>query len=139
MHAGSYKVSSQAQGNIKRIQEKEDFSMMKDLHATLCGTKAFYSAEAETSINQARLSCGGRGYSSYSGFTSLTRELSPNVTYEDENTVMALQTVRYLLNCLEEVRKGGQVQENVAYLKSIIEICPFRSAQLRKWMKSTLM
>ena len=131
MHAGSLNVSRLAQENIKRIQEKEDFSMMKDLHATLCGTKAFYSTETETGINKARLACGGHGYSSYSGFTSLAREFSPNVTYEGENTVMALQTARYLLNCLEKLRKGSQVQESVSYLRNLKEILSIQKCQAK--------
>ena len=129
MHAGALNVSRLAQENIKKIKETEDFSMMKDLHATLCGTKAFYSNEAETGINKARLACGGHGFSSYSGFTTLTREFSPNVTYEGENTVMALQTARYLLSCLEKLRKGSPVQESVAYLKNIKEILSIKKCQ----------
>jgi len=122
MHAGAKKVSALTQQNLKNIQDREDFSLMKDLHATLCAVKAFYSYEADAGVNRARLSCGGHGYSSFSGFTTLWREFSPNVTYEGENTIMILQTARYLVSCLEKLRKGGQLQDNVSYLKNLQEI-----------------
>lgn len=121
MQAGAHRCAQLTTENIKRIEEREDFSLMKDLHATLCGTKAFYSSEAVDGIHQARLACGGHGYSAYSGFVSLWREFSPNTTYEGDNTIMALQTARYLLRCLDKARKGTKLQENVAYLQNFTE------------------
>jgi len=133
MHAGAKKVSQMTQQNIKNIHEKEDFSMMKDLHATLCGTKAFYSYETDAGITKARLSCGGHGFSSYSGFTSIWREFSPTPTYEGDNTIMALQTARYLVTCLDKLRKGSPLPDNVDYLRNLKEIlsiqkCPAKRA-----------
>lgn len=71
MNAGAYKATFLAQENVRLIQEKEDFSLMKDLHATLCGCKAFYSWNALEGLNNIRLACGGHGFSSYSGFTNI--------------------------------------------------------------------
>jgi len=132
MHAGAKRVSEMTQQNIKNIHEREDFSMMKDLHATLCGTKTFYSYEADAGINRARLSCGGHGYSSYSGFTSIWREFSPTATYEGDNTIMALQTARYLVNCLQKVQKGSQLHENVDYLRNLKEILSIQKCSAQK-------
>lgn len=132
MHAGAKKATALTQQNLRNIQEREDFSLMKDLHATLCAVKAFYSYETDAGINRARQSCGGHGYSSFSGFTTLWREFSPNVTYEGENTVMILQTARYLVTCLEKLRKGSQLQDNVAYLKNLQEILSIKKCAAKR-------
>lgn len=132
MQAGAVKVSDLTRENIKRIQEKEDFSMMKDLHATVCGTKAFYSYEADAGIIKARHSCGGHGYSSYSALNTIWKEFSPTVTYEGDNTIMALQTARYLVGCLDKLRKGSQLQDNVEYLKDLTEILSVKRCTIKK-------
>lgn len=90
MNAGAHRVTAMAKENIQKINENEDFSMMQDVHATLSGCKAFYTAYSLDSINNCRLACGGHGYSSYSGFTGIYQGFSPNATYEGDNTVMAL-------------------------------------------------
>lgn len=132
LQAGATKCAELTTENIRRIEEKEDFSLMKDLHAALCGTKAFYSSEAIEGIDQARLSCGGHGYSAYSGFVSLWREFSPNTTYEGDNTIMALQTARYLLRCLDKARKGTKLLENVAYLQNFNETLSIQQCPVTK-------
>lgn len=132
MHAGTKKASAMAQENLRNINEKQDFSMMKDCHATLCGTKSFYSSEADTGVNKARLACGGHGYLSYSGFTNVWREFSPTVTYEGDNTIMALQVARYLINCLQKLKKGSKLHENVSYLVLLQEILSKQQCQVKK-------
>jgi len=138
IHAGANKVAELTQENLRRIEEREDFSLMKDVHATLCGTKAFYSTEATDGILQARLACGGHGYSAYSGLVTLYREYSPNATYEGDNTVMALQTARYLIGCLEKARKGGKLQENVEYLRNFNETLSIQQCLITKENQITL-
>lgn len=132
IQAGSRKVSLMTQENIKSIHERQDFSMMKDLHATLCGTKAFYSYEADAGVNKARTSCGGHGYLSYSGFTNIWREFSPTVTYEGDNTIMALQVARYLVKCLQKLKKGTKLHENVSYLALLQDILSKQQCSVKK-------
>ena len=43
-----------------------------------------------------RLSCGGHGYSRSSGIPDLFIDYVPSCTYEGDNTVMFLQTARYV-------------------------------------------
>ncbi len=138
IHAGSSKAARMTAENLVRIQQKEDFSMMKDVHATLCGTKSFYSTEALDGIQVTRQSCGGHGFSSYSGFTSLYTEFSPNVTYEGDNTIMALQTARYLLSCLQKARKGSKLQDNVEYLRNFNETLSIQQCLITKTSQLTL-
>jgi len=132
IQAGSRKVSLMTQENIKSIHERQDFSMMKDLHATLCGTKAFYSYETDAGVNKARTSCGGHGYLSYSGFTNIWREFSPTVTYEGDNTIMALQVARYLVKCLQKLKKGTKLHENVSYLVLLQDILSKQQCSVKK-------
>lgn len=63
---------------------------MKDLHATLCACKAFYTQDTLDGLSNIRISCGGHGFSSFSGFTKMIESFIPNVTYEGDNSVMAL-------------------------------------------------
>ena len=122
INAACKKIEVMYNENMRRINENEDFSLMGDLHATLAGTKAFYTTDTGVALEIARMSCGGHGFSQYSGLPNLYLEFSANCTLEGENTVMALQTARYLIKCLGTLRKGKKVQENVEYLRSLNEI-----------------
>jgi len=130
IHAGAKKCSDMAQQNIHNIQEKEDFSLMKELHATLCGAKTFYSYDTDSGIQRARQACGGHGYNSFSGFSTLWKEYSPTITYEGENTIMALQVARFLVSCLDKVRNDEPLQATVVYLKSLGDILSGKKCQV---------
>lgn len=132
MNSGAHRTTEMTTENIRLIQEKEDFSMLADVHATLSGVKAFYTQQALDGIGTCRLACGGHGFSSYSGFTSIYLTFSPNCTYEGDNTVMALQTARYLVKCLDKLRKGKEVQETVDYLRNLKEILSIKRCDARK-------
>ena len=122
INASCKKIEAMYNENMKRINENEDFSLMGDLHATLAGTKAFYTADTVIALEVARMSCGGHGFSQYSGLPNLYLEFSATCTIEGENSVMALQTARYLLKCLSNLRRGKKVEESVEYLHSLNEI-----------------
>jgi len=119
MHAGSCQARDMINENIERVIKNNDFSMLPDTHTTLSGTKAFYSWEACDGATTARMSCGGHGYSSYSGFTPINYELSVNPTHEGENSVMVLQTARYLIKALESLRSGKRISNIVEYLNDL--------------------
>ena len=131
IHAGAKKSSEMAQQNIKNIQEKEDFSLMKEVHATLCCTKAFYSFDTDFGIQRARQACGGHGYNSYSGFSTLWKEYSPTITYEGENTIMALQTARFLVSCLDKMRNDEPLPASAAYLKGLEDVLSGKRCQVQ--------
>lgn len=73
------------------------FSRMDSTHHILSGFKALFSQQALNDVEEARRTCGGAGYQSNSGFTSLFSAVSPIPTYEGENTVMLGQASRYLI------------------------------------------
>ena len=116
MHAGSLKASDMIAENTQRVLSKEDFSLQADTHATLSGTKAIYTGDALFAMETVRMSCGGHGYSSYSGFTRYLQIFNVNPTFEGENSVLALQTARYLLKHLGMHAKGKEISDLVEYL-----------------------
>jgi len=119
MHAGACQARDMINENIDRVLKHDDFSMLPDTHTTLSGTKAFYSWESCDGVITARMACGGHGYSSYSGFTPINYELSVNPTHEGENSVMVLQTARYLVKSLEHLRSGKKLSNIVEYLNDL--------------------
>lgn len=104
---------------MSRIRH-DDFSLLKDLHPLLSATKAVYTWDALFGIDKARLACGGHGYSDFSGLPPLLKEFSPNATYEGENTVLLLQTARYLVKGYAYAIQQKELSEFIAYLKDPI-------------------
>uniref|UniRef100_A0A669BES2 Acyl-coenzyme A oxidase n=1 Tax=Oreochromis niloticus TaxID=8128 RepID=A0A669BES2_ORENI len=93
-----------------------DFSEMPELHALSAGLKAFTSWEATSAIEVCRMSCGGHGYSRSSALPDIYVEFTPTCTYEGENTVMMLQTARYLVKSYKQAKAGQQLSGIVSYL-----------------------
>ncbi|XP_003391494.1 PREDICTED: peroxisomal acyl-coenzyme A oxidase 1-like, partial [Amphimedon queenslandica] len=96
-----------AEGNLESLPE---------LHATSAGLKALCSEISSNGVELCRLCCGGHGYSAASGLPQLYVDYSPAQTYEGENTVMLLQTARYLLKISRQKVPQAQLPNNVAYL-----------------------
>ena len=64
------------------------------------GLKALCSEMAASAIETCRRAAGGHGYLLMSGLPRLYATTVAACTYEGENTVLYLQTARYLLKCL---------------------------------------
>ncbi|XP_061583366.1 peroxisomal acyl-coenzyme A oxidase 1-like isoform X2 [Cololabis saira] len=93
-----------------------DFSQLPELHALSAGLKAFTTWEANFGIEVCRMSCGGHGYSRSSALPDIYVEFTPTCTYEGENTVMMLQTARYLVKSFRQARAGQRLSGIVSYL-----------------------
>ncbi|XP_019732078.1 peroxisomal acyl-coenzyme A oxidase 1 isoform X1 [Hippocampus comes] len=93
-----------------------DFSELPELHALSAGLKAFTTWAANSAIEVCRMSCGGHGYSRSSALPDIYVEFTPTCTYEGENTVMMLQTARYLMKSYRQARAGEQLHGIVSYL-----------------------
>lgn len=76
-----------------------------ELHAMSSGLKALCSEMAASSIETCRRAAGGHGYLLMSGLPRLYATTVAACTYEGENTVLYLQTARYLLKCLPNKSK----------------------------------
>lgn len=98
------------------------------------GLKAIVSDDANWSSEICRLSCGGHGYSVASNFPVVYALLTPMVTYEGDNTVLLLQTARYLFKCLENKRFPA----TFAYLKSAGSYPKQTFSRTPEWILYTL-
>uniref|UniRef100_A0A1A8J0P6 Acyl-coenzyme A oxidase n=1 Tax=Nothobranchius kuhntae TaxID=321403 RepID=A0A1A8J0P6_NOTKU len=93
-----------------------DFSELPELHALSAGLKAFTTWVANSGIEVCRMSCGGHGYSRSSALPDIYVAFTPTCTYEGENTVMMLQTARYLVKSYRQAQEGQQLSGIVSYL-----------------------
>lgn len=99
-----------SQGNLSELPE---------LHALAAGLKAFTSWTTIAGIEACRMACGGHGYSHCSGLPNIYVNFSPACTFEGENTVMMLQTARFLIKSYEQVRAGTLVGGTMSYLNDL--------------------
>ncbi|KAM6468967.1 peroxisomal acyl-coenzyme A oxidase 1 isoform 2-T2 [Liasis olivaceus] len=102
-------------GNIN----EGDLSELPELHALSAGLKAFSSWTANTGIEECRMACGGHGYSRCSGLPDIYVNFTPSCTYEGENTVMMLQTARFLVKSYTQVSSGQLVSGMMSYLNDL--------------------
>lgn len=91
-------------------------ALLADIHGTMSGFKAFCTWDVQEGIDVCRQSCGGNGYSKYTGLAELLADFSVMVTFEGDNTVMALQTAHYLLRSVEKLQTGEKLAGSVQYL-----------------------
>ncbi|KAG1692347.1 hypothetical protein DVH05_025517 [Phytophthora capsici] len=92
-------------------------ALLADIHGTMSGFKAFCTWDVQEGIDVCRQSCGGNGYSKYTGLAELLADFSVMVTFEGDNTVMALQTAHYLLRSVEKLQTGEKLAGSVQYLE----------------------
>ncbi|XP_044530329.1 peroxisomal acyl-coenzyme A oxidase 1 isoform X1 [Gracilinanus agilis] len=96
-----------------------DLSELPELHALTAGLKAFTSWTANSGIEACRMACGGHGYSHCSGLPNIYVNFTPTCTFEGENTVMMLQTARFLIKSYDQVHSGKLVGGMVSYLNDL--------------------
>lgn len=99
------------EGNLERIPE---------LHAIVCCLKAVCSYEARDAIEICRLSCGGHGYLYSAGFHEMYKFASVAITGEGENTVLLLQTARFLVKAFEKAQNNEKLTAGVGYISELI-------------------
>ncbi|CAI2298420.1 unnamed protein product [Caenorhabditis sp. 36 PRJEB53466] len=93
-------------------------SLLADLHALTSGLKSVVSWQTGEGIEQARMACGGHGYSQASYLSEIYGVAIGGCTYEGENMVMLLQLARYLVKSAALVKAGQSEKLGplVAYL-----------------------
>lgn len=99
-------------GNLERLPE---------LHAIACCLKAVCTADSAAGVETCRLSCGGHGYLSSSNFPLTYGLVTAASTYEGENTVLLLQTARYLIKTWASALKGEPLPPTVSYLGYVLK------------------
>ena len=99
------------------IQENR-LTLLPELHATAAGLKAVTTTAASLGVEACRVACGGHGYSQSSGLPELYSNTCPSMTYEGDNSILLLQTARYLIKMRTGLDKNPNytLPDNVKYL-----------------------
>ncbi|XP_060825330.1 probable peroxisomal acyl-coenzyme A oxidase 1 [Bombus pascuorum] len=105
-----------------------DYEKLPELHSLSCCLKAVVSADTAAGIEQLRLSCGGHGYMTASNLPTLYGLATAVCTYEGENTVLLLQTARYLVKSWIRTMIGESLPESVEYLNEVA-----KGVKHRRW------
>ncbi|SCV73902.1 BQ2448_6332 [Microbotryum intermedium] len=110
-------------------ETKEVLEKLKEVHATSAGLKAFCTWNGLETIEKCRASCGGHGYSAYTGLASMYNDQAVQCTWEGDNTILTLQAGRSLINAYADAKAAGQtLPGGTAYLNRLPEIltrkCP---------------
>jgi acyl-CoA oxidase len=93
--------------------EKENFDSLDELHHLTSGFKSLHSQQTYEGLLQVRQALGGAGYSAWSGIPQMIDNFSPQVTFEGDNTVMLIQSTRYLKKLYKKARKGTVISSPV--------------------------
>lgn len=129
----SAKIREVSANNGKRVLEK-DFSLLQETHSNLAFSKGLFSEICQDGIEILRRSMGGHGTSYYSGMPQLLNEYIANNTHEGENTVMYLQSARYVLKSyLGHMTKGKPLADSVSYISRFQELSEKQFAGNQPW------
>ncbi|KAJ8020870.1 Peroxisomal acyl-coenzyme A oxidase 1 [Holothuria leucospilota] len=110
--------------------DEGNFSALPELHGTTAGVKAFSTEMAANGLEILRMACGGHGFSAASGFPEIYGNVVAACTYEGENTVMHLQTARFLMKTVRQAKEGAKLTPFMSYLTANQrEHCPARTPE----------
>ncbi|KAF9158738.1 fatty-acyl coenzyme A oxidase [Actinomortierella ambigua] len=97
----------------------EVLDTLKETHATSAGLKAFCTWSTLNAIEACRQTLGGHGYSAYTGLATTYNDFAVHCTWEGDNTILTLQSGRYLVSCYREAMAGKAQPEGVSYLNDL--------------------
>lgn len=106
--------------NITKEGSTGNLDRLPELHALSSCLKAVCTDEAAKCVEICRLSCGGHGYLYSAGFVEIYRNATAAQTYEGENTVLLLQTSRFLMKIFTQAMEGKKLPAGVEYIKNFI-------------------
>ncbi|CAG4983896.1 unnamed protein product [Colias eurytheme] len=102
--------------NVTAELESGDMERLPELHALSCCLKAVVTSDAAECVERCRLACGGHGYMLSSNLPLTYGLVTAACTYEGENTVLLLQTARYLVKAWHQSAAGGTLPPTVGYI-----------------------
>ncbi|ELU01431.1 hypothetical protein CAPTEDRAFT_178214 [Capitella teleta] len=103
--------------------QKGVYDSVPELHSQSCGLKAYCTDLSMDTVEVCRRSCGGHGFMMASGLCSLLMDGLGSVTYEGENTVLYLQTARFLMKNYAAAMQGGRTARSLAFLTANHPTC----------------
>lgn len=99
-----------------------NFNNLPELHAITCGLKAILTSDVVKGVEILRLACGGHGYADYSNMPSLYCNNVSMSTYDGENTVLLLQTAKYLYRQWGRLLQGKPISQSLQYFRSALDV-----------------
>ncbi|XP_034937330.1 probable peroxisomal acyl-coenzyme A oxidase 1 [Chelonus insularis] len=105
--------------NVSAELHHGELERLPELHALTCCLKAVASSDSASGVEQLRLSCGGHGYMAASNLPATYGLVTAVCTYEGENTVLLLQTARYLVKAHRQAMSGQNLTPTVQYLSTM--------------------
>lgn len=94
---------------------------LPELHAISCCLKSVCTNESTQTVQMLRLACGGHGYLNSSGFNDIYGCTAAAQAYEGENTVLFLQTARFLIKAWQQALKGRKLTPTVEYFNDYVK------------------
>lgn len=104
--------------NVSSELEAGQLDQLPELHAIACCLKAVSTADAAMGVEMCRLACGGHGYMTCANFSATYGLVTAMCTYEGENTVLLLQTARFLMKAWQSLRENQKMTPTVKYLEN---------------------
>jgi acyl-CoA oxidase len=98
--------------------EKGNLNSLAELHALSCCLKAVSTTDGTRAIECCRLACGGHGYLNSAGFNTVLETITAAQTYEGENTVLLLQTGRFLLKAFQQFLNNENIPSTLSYFEN---------------------
>ncbi|CAG9321703.1 unnamed protein product [Blepharisma stoltei] len=113
-------VLTEKYNESERRMKNMDGSLLGELHALSSLCKGFITASAIECIEVCRRCCGGHGYSMYSGIPHLYASYLPSATYDGDNSILILQSARYMTNIIKKIHKGEPIPDKYVFLANPI-------------------
>lgn len=114
-HFGSIELENVAR-QVSTDMHKGDISGLNTLHGVSSCMKACATWFGMDCIEQSRQCLGGHGYSAYAALAQALNDHAVQCSWEGDNTVMMLQSARYLVKSLQAALKGKTPTSDLAFL-----------------------
>lgn len=85
----------------------ENVERVKEASATTAGLKSLVTLATLDGIEDLRKCCGGHGYLMSSGVANMLVDYMPNPTFEGDWVILYLQTARFLVKTIQEIKETG--------------------------------
>lgn len=112
--------------NLEKLAKTQDLrtigraiESLKNVFGSSAAMKSTFTWQTLNLIDECRQSCGGHGYSSYSGFGKQYSDWVVQCTWEGDNNVLAMNAGRIVIQALQKVLKGKQVKGDLLFLNEL--------------------
>lgn len=83
-----------------------NYGLLDLCHHLSSGYKASYTKITYDGVDTIRQSCGGAGFSAWSGLPAIQTDYAPNTTFEGDNTVLYQQSAKFIIKTAKNIQRG---------------------------------